>query len=88
MIVEAEPDLVIGGLRFASHYEDIKALVPTTIELTPRDGHDHTAELKRQISTLGKIFGKEAEAQALIDELTRRSRRPGRRTTRTTPWSG
>lgn len=69
VIVEAEPDLVIGGLRFASHYEDIKALVPTTIELTPRDGHDHTAELKRQISTLGKIFGKEAEAQALIDEF-------------------
>lgn len=67
VIVEADPDLVIGGHRFASYYEDIKALVPATIEITPREGRDHAEELKRQITILGQIFDRETEAQALVD---------------------
>ena len=39
-IVAAEPDLVIGGYRFASSYDDIKAQNPdaVVIEIEPRDG--------------------------------------------------
>lgn len=69
VIIEADPDLVIGGHRFADYYDEIKSLVPTTIEITARDGHDHTEELKRQVTILGQIFDKEEEARALVDGL-------------------
>ncbi|MDR0626275.1 MAG: ABC transporter substrate-binding protein, partial [Bifidobacteriaceae bacterium] len=40
VIAAAEPDLVIGGMRFSSHYDAIKQLDPSVpvIELSPRDG--------------------------------------------------
>lgn len=64
-IVEAEPDLVIGGYRFSSFYNDIIALAPTTIELNPRDGEDPVEELKRQTTILGQIFAREDDAEKL-----------------------
>lgn len=68
LIVAAQPDLIIGGGRFVSHEDKIKQLAPEAayIDLTPRDGEDFADELKRKVTTLGALFGKEAEAEAEV----------------------
>ena len=68
VIVAAQPDLVIGGGRYASYMEKISQLIGDTplLDLTPRDGQDFTAELKRKVTTLGTVFGKEAEAKEQV----------------------
>lgn len=70
-IIATTPDLVIGGGRFASHYGDIVAQNPeaAVVELSPRTGEPLEAELKRQVEALGLIFGKQAEADALVADL-------------------
>lgn len=68
-IVVAEPDLVIGGYRFASHYDAIKEVAPVTIETNAREGEDPVAELARQTEILGQIFNREDDAKALVDAL-------------------
>ena len=70
-IVAVEPDLVISGQRFTQHNEAIAELVPdaTIIDLEPREGEPFDAELKRQVTVLGEIFGKQDEAQALVDDF-------------------
>ena len=70
LIVAADPDLVIIGQRFTQFYDDIAALVPdaTMIELDPRDGEPFADELKRQVTVLGEVFGKRAEAKKLTDD--------------------
>lgn len=70
-LVAAEPDLIINGQRFAQYYGDIAALAPdaTIIELDPRDGEPFDAELKRQVTVLGQIFGREAEADELVADF-------------------
>lgn len=67
-IVAAQPDLVIGGYRFAESYDAIKAQNPdaVVIELAPRDGEDPAAELSRQVTALGAIFDREDDAAALV----------------------
>ncbi|WP_271982813.1 siderophore ABC transporter substrate-binding protein [Pseudoclavibacter terrae] len=65
-IIEADPDLIIGGYRFQDYYEDLKAIQPTTIEINARDGEEATSELKRQVEILGQIFDKEEEAAETI----------------------
>ena len=69
VIVAAQPDLVIGGGRYASHMEKISQLIGDTplIDLTPREGEDFAGELKRKVTTLGTVFGKDAEAKAEVD---------------------
>jgi len=68
-IIEADPDLIIGGYRFSDLYDQLKAIQPATIETTFREGEDHMAELKRQVGILGPIFAREADAQALAEGL-------------------
>lgn len=70
-IVAVEPDLIISGQRFTQHNEAIAELVPdaTIIDLEPREGEPFDEELKRQTLTLGEIFGKQSEAQALVDDF-------------------
>lgn len=68
-VIEAEPDLVIGGYRFADVYDDLVGIQPATIETNARDGEDHTDELKRQTLLLGQVFDREAEAQSIADDL-------------------
>lgn len=70
-IVAVEPDLIISGQRFTQHNEAIAELVPdaTIIDLEPREGEPFDEELKRQTITLGEIFGKQSEAQALVDDF-------------------
>lgn len=67
-IIAAEPDLIIGGMRFASHYGDIVAQNPNAvvIELDPRDGKDMSAERARQVTVLGEIFERQDEAAKLV----------------------
>ncbi len=68
-VVAAEPDLIINGQRFAQYYEDLRTLAPEAaiVELDPREGEPFDAELKRQVTALGQIFGHEADAQDLVD---------------------
>ncbi|MBM6622716.1 ABC transporter substrate-binding protein [Micrococcaceae bacterium RIT802] len=70
-VVAAEPDLIVNGQRFAQFHEDFARLTPeaTILELDPRDGQPLDAELKRQTSVLGEVFGKQAEARQLNDDL-------------------
>ncbi|MFT3889075.1 MAG: ABC transporter substrate-binding protein [Arachnia sp.] len=71
LIVAAQPDVVVTGQRFAGYYEDIKKLVPdaAVIELDPREDQPFDAELKRQVTVLGEVFGKQAEAKKLGEDL-------------------
>ena len=65
LLAAEEPDLIINGQRFSQHYEAIKELNPQAaiLELEPRDGEPLDAELKRQVTVLGEVFGKQAEAE-------------------------
>ena len=71
LIASLEPDLVIIGQRFGAFYDEIKALVPNAvvIDLTIETGDDYIKGLKEGTTTLGQIFNKEKEAQALIGQL-------------------
>ncbi len=69
-IVAAEPDLIISGQRFAQYDEDIADLTEDAplINLDPREDQEFGDELKRQVTTLGEVFDKQDEAQALVDD--------------------
>ena len=66
-IVAAEPDLIINGQRFTQFTDDIAKLAPDAVQLNldPREGEALDAELTRQTTVLGQVFGKDAEAEAL-----------------------
>lgn len=70
-VVAVEPDLIIVGQRFTQFSEDFTKLAPeaTVLSLDPRDGEPFDEELKRQVSVLGEIFGKQDEAKKLGDDL-------------------
>lgn len=68
-IVAAEPDLIISGQRFSQYNEDIADLADAPlVDLEPREGEELGEELKRQVTTLGEVFDKQDEAQALVDD--------------------
>lgn len=78
LIAALEPELVIIGQRFASHYEDIKALVPNASvidfsfdvsEEAENPGENLIEGLKNTNRALGLVFGKEKEAEELANEL-------------------
>lgn len=71
LLAAEEPDLIVNGQRFSRHYEAIKELNPQAaiLELEPREGQPLDQELKRQVTTLGQVFGKEAEAKKLVDDF-------------------
>lgn len=68
-VIEADPDLIVGGYRFAEIYDQLVGIQPATIETNPREGEDHIAELKRQVAILGQVFAQEEAAQELADGL-------------------
>ena len=70
-IVAVEPDLIINGQRFTQHHDKLANLVPdaTILELDPREGEPFDDELKRQVTVLGEVFGKQAEAKKLVDDF-------------------
>ncbi|GAA1365326.1 siderophore ABC transporter substrate-binding protein [Brevibacterium luteolum] len=70
-VVEAQPDLIINGQRFAQYQEDLAKLAPdaTILNLDPRDDQPLDAELKRQTEVLGEVFGKQEEAKQLNEDF-------------------
>jgi iron complex transport system substrate-binding protein len=69
--VEAQPDLVLNGQRFSGVSGEIKPLIgdaafvdTNVVEGKPLDG-----ELRRLTTLLGEVFGKQAEAEALISDF-------------------
>lgn len=63
----AAPDLIIVGGRSSAKYEDLAKIAPT-IDMTA-DFSDFVASAKQNVLTLGAIFGKDAEAKALVAKL-------------------
>lgn len=70
-VVAVEPDLIVNGQRFAQFHADLKALAPNAaiVELDPRDGQPFDAELRRQVTVLGEIFGEQEKAAALVADF-------------------
>lgn len=70
-IVQAKPDVIVNGQRFAQFHDDLAKLAPnaTVLELDPRDGEAFDDELKRQTTVLGEVFGKQAEAKKLVGDF-------------------
>ncbi|MEW1653802.1 MULTISPECIES: ABC transporter substrate-binding protein [unclassified Streptomyces] len=66
----AEPDLIIGGYRFASH-QDKLSKIAKTVDVAPSDEAKggYVNALKTQTEALGKIFGKEDKAKEIVDAL-------------------
>lgn len=78
IIAAANPELVIVGQRFASYYEDIKALVPEAAvinlnfdvsEEAAAPGENLVSGLKNSTEVLGLIFDKNEEAARLIADF-------------------
>ncbi|MDX3924273.1 MAG: siderophore ABC transporter substrate-binding protein [Shinella sp.] len=63
----AEADLIIVAGRSSPKYADLAKIAPT-IDLTV-DADDYLSSAANNVLTLGRIFGKEAEAKALLDKL-------------------
>lgn len=70
-VVAVQPDVIVNGQRFTQFAEQFNQLVPDALvlNLDPREGEPLDQELKRQTTVLGEIFGKQAEAQQLNDDL-------------------
>ncbi|MEW1835568.1 ABC transporter substrate-binding protein [Microbacterium sp. NPDC079995] len=70
-VVAADPDLIVNGQRFSSYYADFRTLVPDAaiVEFDPREGEPLDEELRRQVTSLGEIFGKQDEAAALVADF-------------------
>ncbi len=78
IIAAVDPELVIIGQRFASYYDDIKALVPNAAvidlnfdvsEETNTPGENLISGLKSSTHTLGQIFDKNEEAEQLTADF-------------------
>ena len=70
-LVAVEPDLILNGQRFQDQYDAIAELVPDAALVDTDIDADKPldAELIRQTTLLGTIFGKEDEAAALIADF-------------------
>ncbi|MGX1696468.1 siderophore ABC transporter substrate-binding protein [Microbacterium keratanolyticum] len=70
-VVAAAPQLIINGQRFADYQDDFETLAPEAVvlNLDPREGKPFDEELKRQVTVLGEVFGKQKEAAALVADF-------------------
>ncbi|WP_235904909.1 MULTISPECIES: siderophore ABC transporter substrate-binding protein [Actinomyces] len=70
-LIAAAPDLIIIGQRFTQHYDRVVKDNPeaAVIDLEPREGQPLDAELGREVTALGRIFNKTAEADKLIADF-------------------
>lgn len=70
-IVAAEPDVIISAQRFEKFESDMEKLAPDAVLLNfePREGESLDAEVIRQTEALGKVFGKEAEAEQAVNDF-------------------
>lgn len=70
-LVAANPDLIISGQRFSQYDDQMAELNPGVplLDLEPREGQPLDAELSRQVTALGQVFGKETEAEQLVSDF-------------------
>lgn len=72
-VIAADPDLVINGYRYADHAADMQAAAPDAafVSMTEPEGEELSADeyTMASIELMGEIFGKQDEAQALIDQF-------------------
>ncbi len=65
----SQADLIIGGKRFAEYTDTLAGIAPV-LDLAPNvEQADYLQALKEQTSTLGEVFGRTAEADAMNAEL-------------------
>lgn len=75
VVEDVNPDLVIGGYRFSKYYDDLKKITDktggVTIDIAANEEAEggYTASLVTQTKTLGTIFGKEGDAQKIVDDF-------------------
>ena len=77
LLVAAKPDLVVNGQRYQGFHDEITKLAPdaTVLELDPREGKPFDSELKRQVTVLGEVFGKQKEAKQLVADFDQAANR-------------
>ncbi len=63
----AEPDLIIVAGRSSAKYEDLAKIAPT-IDLSV-SSENFLPEAQENVRSLAKVFGKEKEAEALLEKL-------------------
>lgn len=70
LVSEADPDLIIGGYRFASVQEDLESIAQT-IDIAGSDeaAGGYVDSLKTQTVSLGEIFQKQDEAAEVVAAL-------------------
>ncbi|WP_455482661.1 siderophore ABC transporter substrate-binding protein [Bartonella sp. B35(2025)] len=66
-IATLQPDLIVISARTQSKYKDLSKIAPT-IDLTVGN-QDPLKDIERNVTIIGKIFGKEKEAQQEITKL-------------------
>ncbi|WP_455478871.1 siderophore ABC transporter substrate-binding protein [Bartonella sp. B10] len=66
-IATLQPDLIVISARTKSKYEDLSKIAPT-IDLTVGN-QTPLEDIERNVTIIGKIFGKEKEAQKEIENL-------------------
>lgn len=70
-LAEMAPNLIIIGSRTHAAYAELSKLAPT-IEFTI-DPKDYLGSMKKNAEMIGKIYGKETEAQAAMKEIEARA---------------
>lgn len=70
-IVEAQPDLILNGQRFATEYDTIKSLAgdAAIVDINIDSEKPLDEELRRQITLLGEVLGHQDEATELVGEF-------------------
>lgn len=63
-VFAAAPDLIVIGGRMAPKYDALSRIAPTIDISVPRENYRETA--RQRVMTLGRIFDRQAEAEALI----------------------
>ncbi|GLF98804.1 siderophore ABC transporter substrate-binding protein [Streptomyces yaizuensis] len=66
----AEPNLIVGGYRFADHHDKLSKIAKT-VDVAPADEAKggYVNSLKAQTESLGRIFGQEAKAKEIVAAL-------------------
>ena len=75
VIEDVEPTLIIGGYRFSKYEDDLKKIADASggafIDAAANDDSEggRVAQMTRQTEALGKIFGKEDQADQIVAEF-------------------
>ncbi len=78
VIEDAEPDLIIGGYRFAKSEGEIKKIAEKTgaayIDIAAEDGapKSRVETMRESTITLGRIFGKDEQAKQIVADFDKK----------------